>query len=187
MSSIIVADNLDVIGNVSSGSLTVDSYYPGQVIGYNFIRLDTQHSWVGPVGGETEMTELALVITPKKSNSILHCQWYLHGEANSHNSGFRVMVNGSLPADGFNTVTGYQNWSTLASDLYDGNDASTPRITTLHYIYSPGTTNQQTISPAYHSTTTSAYTYYLNRTAGSAGTNAYENGVTWGYVWEIAQ
>lgn len=159
----------------------------GQVIGYTYVRVDTQHNYSALVGSQTEMPEMSLVVTPKRANSILHCQWFLHGESTNHETGFRVMVNGVLAADGYNTFIGYQNWSTLASNLYDGNDNSTPRITPIHYIYVPGTTATQTISPAVHSTNTSTKTYRMNRTAGSTGANLHECGVSWAYVWEIAQ
>lgn len=180
-----VDDNLKVNGELEVTGTT--TYRAGQVIGYTYVRLDAKDSYYCPTSGETEMSSLAMSITPKNANSLLHCQWYIHGEASTHNVGVRVHINGELPSDGYNTVSGLQRYSTLASDLYDGNDDSTPRILTLNYIFLPGSTAEQVIVPACHSTNTTARTYYLNRTVASTGADSYETGVSWGCIWEISQ
>lgn len=173
---------------VASGTLAGLSITPGMVIQYKHIRVDAQHQYLAPVSlGGTPMTQLGIEITPKLAGSLIHVQWFLHGEPTSHNIGFRVQINGVQPNDAYNTSVGDTQWSVLASDLYDGNDKSTPRITTINYFFYPNSTALQRIEPTVQSTTTTAYTYKLNRTDGSAGTNGYETGVSWGVAMEIAQ
>lgn len=169
--------DLDVQGNIEQ-----DNYQAGQVIGYAYVRTDVITTISCPANIDTIISQLQMSFTPKKANSLLHCEWMLSGEVN-HDAVYRVAKNGIVPADGYNTVAGNINNSGLSVPAYDVDSNSTPSTNRLIYIFSPGSVSLLTIAPTYRSSGESALTYYLNRSVGGIQ----ENGVSWGFIWEIAQ
>jgi hypothetical protein len=66
-------------------------------------------------------------------------------------------------------------------------NSSTPFGTTFFYHDFPGDTNTHTYAPGVKESGGTNYTWYVNRTVGSAGASGHENGVSFSIAWEIAQ
>ena len=164
--------------------------YAGSVLQTILIRYDGRPGWSVPTGAGTAITSCRLSITPTYSNSLIICEWRLHGEAGSHDQGFRVFRNGSLVTGtyaGFNRDTGQNNHSYINSEWYDADDSSTPQSPSFLYYDFPGTTSAVFYDPAAGSNDGGSRTYFQNRTVNSAGQNNHENGVSWGRITEIRQ
>lgn len=160
------------------------NYQPGNVIQVNNMRYDIENGWTVS-NSPTIMTPLNQVITPKYANSKIMVQWELHYEA-QYNIAFVIYKNGSLQSNGYNTYFGNNFWVGYAAAGYDVDVASTPNRITITYFDTPGSTAQQTYQLGIKSTESNNQTLYLNRAFSSSG-NAYEAGVSLGYVMEIKQ
>lgn len=164
--------------------------YAGAVLQTIMYRYDPRPAWSTPTGAGTAVTSLRLTITPTYANSLIICEWRLHGECASHDAGFRVARNGSLVTGayaGFNQDSGNNNHSYLNSEWYDSDDNSTPQSPSWLYYDFPGTTSTVFYDPLTGSNDGNTRTYYQNRPIGSAGQNNHENGVSWGRITEIRQ
>jgi hypothetical protein len=180
---------------VNSNTITIPAghklYAPGTVVQAATIRSDTRTSYSSSNSGNgTAITDLTLTITPKFSNSLLACQWMINGEAHQDNS-IVIHRNGALVTTtgqtGYNSVGGNSRWSGYANAFYDQNEDSTPSNWFIQYFATAGSTSQTTFSPATRASGGTSYTFYLNRVVGSTGTDVYENMVSTGIIWEIAQ
>jgi hypothetical protein len=166
---------------------------PGSVIQCQVKRYDTATSYTTGTGvNGVEMTDLRVSITPKRSNSLIICQFQVHGEgASSHNYIFRVFKNGAVPSGtyaGYNTAAGDNQWSGIAMALpYESDYSSTPFTQNFMYYDYPGVTSAITYAPGIKESGGVSYVWYLNRTVSSTGTTNQENGVSLSIAWEIAQ
>jgi hypothetical protein len=166
-------------------------YAPGSVVQVQTVRSDSRTTISSPTSGNgTTITQLNLAITPKFANSKLIMQWMINGEIH-HENVFVIHKDGALitaaGATGYNSEAGNSRWSGIASGFYDQNQDSTPSNWFIQYECVSGSTATQTFSPAVKSSGGTAYTFYLNRTVGNAGTDNYETLVSNGTIWEIAQ
>lgn len=169
--------------------------FTGAVIQTRCIRYDPRPSFSGPTNattGGTRLTVLRLNITPVYANSLIVCEWWIHGEANNHDSGWVVSVNGGNHVGGvnatFNTNVGQNSHSYLVGDsFYDQDTSSTPTCSLLTYYDIPGNTNARFYEPVYGSNDGGTRTFHVNRTVSSFGTTNQENGVTFGRITEIRQ
>ena len=166
---------------------------PGSVIQCQVKRYDTATSYTTGTGvNGVEMTDLRVSITPKRSNSLIICQFQVHGEgASSHNYIFRVFKNGAVPSGtyaGYNTAAGDNQWSGIAMALpYESDYSTTPFTQNFMYYDYPGVTSAITYAPGIKESGGVSYVWYLNRTVSSTGTTNQENGVSLSIAWEIAQ
>lgn len=190
------AANTYTLGNSANRFNTVYANLaaiPGVPVQTIVTRLDsavTVSAAAGNVG--TEVTSLRCSITPKFSTSLILCKWVIFGEgASTHNWLWRVFKNGGIATGtyaGFNTGSGQQVWSGIAMALpYEADYASTPHQAVFYYHDFPASTNAVTYGPAIGESAGTAYTFYVNRTAGSTGAANYETGVSFAIVQEIAQ
>lgn len=179
----------------SANTISVPSghklYVPGSVVQVQMVRYDSRITTTAQAGGDgTTLTQLQIPITPKFSNSKLVMQWVLQGEIH-HDAGFVIHKDGSLITTagetGYNAESGNTRWSAFAASSYDQNQDSTPGTYTIQYFASAGSTSARTYAPAVKGTGASAYTFSLNRVIGSSGQDNYENLVSTGIIWEIAQ
>lgn len=167
--------------------------FAGHVVQTRMIRYDPRPSFSVPTsaGGGTRITTMRLDITPVYSNSLIICEWRIHGESGSHDQGFRVARNGSVITSGayagINTNTGNNNHSFIESSWYDSDDNSTPQICAFLYYDVPGSTSAVFYEPVVASTDGGTRTFRQNRPLGSAGQNNHENGVSFGRITEIRQ
>jgi hypothetical protein len=174
----------DTIGRTKMG-------YAGAVLQTRLIRYDPRPGWSTPTSANgTIVSTMRLDITPQYSNSLIICEWRLHGECGSHDAGFRVARNGTVVTGtyaGFNRDTGQNNHSFINSEWYDADDNSTPQSPSFLYYDFPGTTGAIWYEPTTASTDGNTRTYFQNRPIGSGGQNNHENGVSWGRITEIRQ
>lgn len=167
--------------------------FAGHVVQTIMMRYDPRPGWSAPTstGGGTIMSANRLTITPQFSNSLIICEWRIHGEAASHDQGFRVARNGSVITSGayagINNDTGNNNHSFLNSEHYDADDNSTPNINAWMYYDVPGSTATVFYDPVVASTDGGTRTFLQNRPVGSGGQNNHENGVSFGRITEIRQ
>lgn len=182
----------DKIANTTLGATKFG--YAGAVLQTFLIRYDGRPGWSTPTGYGTEITTMRLQITPIYANSLIICEWRLHGEAASHDCGFRVLknsgaINGTYA--GYNQDFGNgglgNNHAYINSEWYDSDDNSTPQSPSFLYYDYPGTTSTIYYSPCTGSNDGNTRTYYQNRCDGSAGQNNHENGTSWGRITEIKQ
>ncbi len=160
-------------------------------------RYDGRPGYSGPTNatnGGTQIGELRLTITPTYSNSLIVCEWWIHGESNSHDAGWHVMRDSSGNVNnpggeyaGFNTDTGQNNHSFISSEFHDNDTGSTPTCSMITYYDRPGNTSTHFYDPVYGSSDGGTRTFFINRTVGSGGQNNHENGVSFGRITEIKQ
>lgn len=173
--------------NVASGHNLIA---PGHVIQAKVMRVDTPVAYsVGTAG--TEMTDMRILITPKRADSMIFCQFMMFGEGSgTHEYMYRIFKNGAQATGsypGYNSVQGTNYWSGLSMAIgYETDYNSTPDTRTFFYFDYPGSTASVTYAPALVNSGGSSSTWYMNRTAGSTGTGSYETGVSIGIIWEIA-
>lgn len=170
--------------------------YSGAVLQCNTVRYDARPSYTNPGNGGstagTAITSLRLTITPTYSNSLIVCEWRIHGESTDHNFGWRVLKNGSLVTtsgyQGYNSNTGANSHSFITHEGYDSDDNSTPHVYTILYYDRPNTTSSVYYEPScLASRTSNSGSFRINRTAGSSGQTNHENGVSFARIWEIRQ
>ena len=166
---------------------------PGSVIQVVTTRYDQGTTYTtGNLFGGVEFVDLRISIRPKLATSMIVCTFQIHGEgASTHDYNLTIFKNGAVP-DG--PYAGYNNqadrffWTGYAMPLpYETDYNSTPFTSTIRYHDFPKTTNLITYAPGVQNSGGSSYTWYLNRTVGSVGSANYENGVSYGMAWEIAQ
>jgi hypothetical protein len=169
--------------------------FSGAVLQTRVIRYDARPSYSGPTNGTTGGTripQLRLDITPLYSNSLIICEWWIHGEANNHDSGWFVSTNSGNLVGGtyaqFNQNVGQNSHSYLLGDtFYDQDTGSTPTCSLLTYYDVPGNTSARFYEPVYGSNDGGTRTFFINRIVGSSGQVNHENGVSFGRITEIRQ
>ena len=139
-----------------------------------------------------EFVDMRIAIKPKMLTSMIMCSFQMFGEgASTHDYVMTIFKNGAVPDGpyaGYNNQADKQFWSGYAMPLpYETDYNSTPFTSTMRYFDFPKTTDILTYAPGVKNTAGTSYTWFLNRTAGSTGTTSYENGVSYGMAWEIAQ
>lgn len=171
----------------------------GSVVQTVTVRSDTRQaiSMVAPIGSGTgsPLTNLAMTITPRNSDSLLVMTWHIFFEADE-NTGFRVLRNNAFvttsPYESWGNpnasggVTG--TWNCLTCAPYDAanNNDTTPHEQKLVYYDAPGS-GTFTYQPTVHPTNTTATNFYLNRNFENTGnTSGREVGVSFGRIFEIA-
>lgn len=167
-------------------------YYPNAIIQTITSRYDAQVSLSTGTGTSgVEITGMKTSITPKFSNSMILCQFQVFHEPSSIDNIFRVFKDGLL-IDGFfpsyNKIVGNQHWSGISMvGYYEVEYTWTPTTTLFYYYDFPMTTSTISYSPAIKNSTGSNVTVTVNRSIGSTGASAYEVGVSYTTLWEIAQ
>jgi hypothetical protein len=161
---------------------------PGSVIQTVYRRTDARLTYTSSTSDGTPIGELGLTITPKKSNSLLVMKWMINGELHQDNTFVIWTDNGLIGQPGFQGFNNTQNnqvQNGIMSGRYDQDESSTMSNWFLFFTAPSNDTTTRTYYPAVRGTST--YTFALNRTIGSLGQDAYENGVSAGYIMEIAQ
>lgn len=167
--------------------------FAGHVVQTIMTRYDPRPGFSIPTstGGGTILSQLRLSITPQYANSLIICEWRIHGEPGNSDQGIRVAKNGGVPTSGayagINTDTGNNNHSFISCEWYDGDDNSTPMVVAFLYYDVPGSTAAVFYDPCFASTDGGTRTMCLNRPLGSAGQNNHENGVSFARITEIRQ
>lgn len=166
--------------------------FPGTIIQSVTVRYDTQVSFATGTGTSgIEITGMRATITPTSLNSLILCQFQIFSEPPSIDNIFRVFKNGVL-AEGvlpsYNTNTGNQHWSGISMvGHYETDYGSTPVTTLFYYHDFPCTLSQIFYAPAFKNSSGSNVTIQLNRPIGSVNASAYESGVSYTTLWEVAQ
>lgn len=136
-----------------------------------------------PSGNGTAITQLNLTITPRRADSVIWLRWTTFYEMH-HDCGFVVLRDSNLI--GYNTYRGNVRWSNILTPAYDGDNSSTPQQSTINWFDPAGNTTARTYSLAVRSSSTGTFTYALNRSLNSAGTDGQEVGHSWGWAREIS-
>ena len=171
--------------------IKADLWQNTQGIQYNSViqvqtsLVNERSAWSSPVNSETIITPLSIAITPRYVGSKIVVQWMVNGELHQDNV-FRIYRNGIQAPNGRNT-TDSGRWSGYASAFYDQNESSTPSNWSILYFDTPNTLTQQTYSLAVGGSGATAYTFYLNRTVGTAGSDNQEVMVSSVIAWEVVQ
>lgn len=190
------------------------TYEAGEIVQVKFKRIDEITS-ITTGASDTDMVAsdytdfgrlraalpLHIDITPKFSNSLIKLTARIYGEATSHNSGWLIGEYNSTEKlyqvirrtgfEGYNNMRPIDQQNTYLSDLYDGDNNSTPRHSNFAYYDKPGTTSRKGYCIIYTTTQDNAnFTFRLNRTANSSGSvqaSLYEVGVSTLEIMEIKQ
>ena len=188
----VVGDSI-VSGNVGIGTtaqaklhvvgdtiVTGNFYSPGSVVQCITTLYTATTTYSAPnTITPTEITVLNLTITPKRANSKIVLQWMINGEI--HQDAVFIVYRNAIPI-GFNTEYGNIQNSGITAAPYDQNESSTPGNMIVNWIDLPNTTTSVIYSVRVRSSTTAAYTLYLNRTV--AGTANQEILCSTGVAWE---
>ncbi len=164
--------------------------YAGAVIQTAVVRFDGRPQLSMPTSYPGNLvSDLRLTITPQYSNSMIICEWFIHGEPNNHDAGIRVARNGSVDfgSGGYNNNSGRNNHSFINAAWYDPDNNSTPKNAKVFFYDFPATTSTIFYDPCLASTDGGTRTFNMNRVTGSTGTNNHENGVSFGRITEIRQ
>jgi hypothetical protein len=166
-------------------------YAPGSVVQVQTIRTDSRVAFSTITSGNgTTITQLNLAITPRFANSKLIMQWMINGEGQT-NQVYTIHRNGSLITTsgetGYNSEAGNVKWSGVMSMDYDNNDSSTMSNFFLQYSCISASTVTQTFAPAVRATGGTNNTFFMNRTVSALGQDDYENTISNGTIWEVAQ
>jgi hypothetical protein len=165
--------------------------FAGAVVQTQTVRYDARPQISMPTSYPgTILSNLRLTITPQFSNSLIICEWFIHGEPNNHDAGMRVAKNGSYQGGtyaSYNVAVGTANHSFICSSWYDPDNNSTPKNLKVFWYDYPGSTSTVYYEPAFASEDGGTRTFNVNRVTGSAGQNNHENGVSWGRITEIKQ
>jgi hypothetical protein len=182
------------VGGSKVGTIGSDyGAFRGNVVQCLVNRYDTQTTvTTGTSSSGIEITGLRVTITPKFSNSLIVCQFQIHGEgASTHNFMYNVYKDGIVPTGnyaGFNTIQGDNIWSGISMALpFESDYSNTPYTKTFLYHDYPGTTSAIIYAPGVKSTNGSSYIYYINRAVSGTGSSEVEAGVSYSMIWEIAQ
>lgn len=161
------------------------------------MRTDNRDTWsapltIGSVGGNP-VQPLSMTIKPRSTNSLIYVRWMINGEVH-YDTKWTILLNNSLcviPSyQGYNeNAVSPGRWVGYAPGQYES--ASDVNSTMNHFkidfFCKANSLGTLTFTPAISSSGATAYTFYLNRTAGSTGQDSYENGVSTGVIMEIAQ
>jgi len=176
----------------AGGAITVTAgtriINPGSIIQYLPVRTNAFNTYGSATTGDgTRITDLDLIITPKLASSTLIMQWMVNCEVNQ-DTVFLIHKNNILITaenyEGRNSV-GNQGYIGYSLTNYDVDTASTMSNYFIQYAIPAFSTDTQTFSLAVRSSSATAQTFYLNRTAGSAGQAQYENAVSLGTIMEV--
>lgn len=179
----------------SNGAIAINAsdylYLPGTVIRKSSIISRLGATFASNTTGDgTRITNLDLSVTPRLSNSMLYIQYMINGELHQDNV-FTLLQDGLLITtagyEGYNNQSGNVRHSGYVAAQYDQNESSTPSNWYIQYFVPSGSTTTRVYSPAVRSSSGTAFTFYLNRTVSSTGSDAYESMQSWGICLEIAQ
>lgn len=140
-----------------------------------------------------EISPVRVTITPRFADSLIAIHWNVFGESSNHNTGFKIaeLVNG-VPKiirrsgyEGYNAQQSVQERNHFISDLYDGDDNSTPRMSNFVYFDKPNSTDERSYCIMFGANGNTGNAYQLNR-AYNDGAD-YEYGVTTWWWEEIKQ
>lgn len=172
----------------------------GTILDVQYYRYDARPSfYAGYPATENIAFDSATNVHPLKlklnnvSNpeNIIICEWMISGEENwTSDLGCKIVRNGSFVASDFGrsgTDSYSLWWQMFANWGFDGDNSSTPHSVRLLYMGKAGTTGlvEYGLWMAAGAAQTNTI-YYVNRTVGSAGQDAYENGVCTGVIYEIS-
>ena len=176
---IVIPTGERIAGDVA-GSLTA----PGMIIQTVHLLVEAQNSYSAPVGSEIEVTDFAVSITPKYSNSKVLLTLMVSGESSESNFTWRLKRNGNSIANN-STATG--RWVGWVNGEYDSNADSTPQTNTYLYLDNPASTSQQEYTLYMAPSGASAITFRVNRSYGAAGADDREITTSMIMLQEIAQ
>jgi len=165
-------------------------YSPGSVVQAVYVRTDNRTTYAANTSGNgTTITDLNMTITPKFATSRLIMQWMISGEVH-HDTTLVIHKNGNLITDagvtGYNSVAGNVRSSGYVSGIYDTDVNSTQELYFVQYSQIAGTTSSVTFAPATRSSTSTAYTFAINRTINGTIGDGQESAVSTGVCWEVA-
>ena len=152
-------------------------------------NLTTVATYSIPTGSYGNISGTEVTIFPRTRDSRIILQWMLNYEADN-NIMLGIMRNGVLINPGGTGVNSSQwggatRYASYVVGDHDRDIASTPSNFVVQFHDYPSTVDGVTYSLAATSSTTSAFTFYLNRSVNSAGQDDYEvarSMVTW---WDI--
>lgn len=158
--------------------------HEGKVIQTVSVRTDVRTTVTANNSGDgNPITQLRLTITPRRSDSWIWLRWTVNYEMH-HDTVFLVQQNGGLI--GFNTYRGNVRHSGILTPLYDNDYSTTPQQSTINWFVRAGSTASRFYDLAVRSSSSGVFTFALNRSLNSAGTDGQEVGVSWGFAREIS-
>jgi hypothetical protein len=158
--------------------------HEGKVVQTVYVRSDVRTTYTAsPSGNGAAITQLRLTIVPRRSDSWIWLRWTVFYEMH-HDTVFLVQENGNLI--GYNTYRGNVRWSGILTPLYDNDYSTTPQQSTINWFVRANNTNSRYYDLAVRSSSTGTYTFALNRSLNSAGTDGQEVGVSFGFAREIS-
>jgi hypothetical protein len=140
----------------------------------------------------TNTHPLKLILNNVSSpDNLIICEWMLSGEeSNTSQLGCKITRNGSFIASevGRSSTDSYSLWWQMFANWgFDGDNASTPHSIRILYIGRAGAVGRLEYGLWMASGGAEVNNlYYVNRTVGSTGQDAYENGVCTGVIYEIS-
>jgi hypothetical protein len=163
----------------------------GNIIQVVYARTDARNTYASAVTGDgTTITDLNISITPTNANNRLICQWMINCEVDwnnvllIHRDGALITTVGE---EGRNNISNnrWVGYSPFRFEGVSGDVNSTMENIFVMYSQIAGSTTSRTYAPAVRASGSTAYTFFLNRTAGSTGQDIYENTVSTAVIYEV--
>ncbi len=139
-----------------------------------------------------KIPELDITFTPQKAGNKVVLTWTIFGECT--NSAYAIFLVTRTPNSGAgagvavalpDAVDATNNTWSGVSSFYDGNDDSTPNSFTIKIVDNNTLSVPCTYSVHFRASANFSVSFFLNRSATSAGGLAYETGMSLGHAQEI--
>lgn len=151
----------------------------------NITRTEATYSAPANLSDPNAGTEIALLtqsITPQKAGNKMILKFHLQYECH-HDCSFVITRDGAIMA---NSTDGTNRWSGVATVRYDNNVDSTPTPLTILFVDNSTLSTNTTYRLHIRSSSTGAYTLFLNRTSNASASNNYEKGVSSVIFYEVS-
>lgn len=185
----VIAGTLDVTGNITGGASSV-LYVPGSIVQIQYTQTDTTANYTpASSGADTEITALAVTITPKNTNSKIMIDACLNTDIALPYDGViwvKRAISGGATTDLKATAAGSRTSGIVAvdGDTVGGHYGSVLESTNLKYFDSPSTTSATTYT--IYMNVQSASDIWLNRTSTDTDNSSSERTFSYISATEIA-
>jgi hypothetical protein len=177
------------LSKITNGGVAASGIPSGGIIQVQRTQFTGTNSVVLSANTDAVLTDLTVNITPTSASSVIHLQAHVFGEHGNDVSGstwnhvlffYRDSTKLAHATAGSRTV----GISMTTRTYHDADASSTPEIARYDYFDTPATTSQITYKCGI--VTSSAETFYINRTVTDNNDGSQERGISFISATEIA-
>lgn len=181
ITTVLHANKISVEGSVTDMG-GGEARISGLLISYSTVQTRTQATFTVAPTVDEEITQLAIVMTPRKAGNKIILEWHIKGESD-WDVGFVVYRNGTILANSSDVDN--HGYAVITQNQYDTDLNSTPTNSVVRIVDEDSLDVETTYSVYLRATHSTTSTFYLNRTVTSTGTSGYESMLSSGTAMEI--